>query len=308
MVSFNNKVLIFLAATRAYSLPISVMSWLVPFLYASLSGGNIYYGFISLIGIIILHLATNIFDDAVDYYREKSLIESGAKNKFDFQEGKCSCIFEGKLTLKNYFITAFILFFISLVFAIIFLNIYGLKLLFIIIPCALICISYPILGCLGLGEILVSVVFSPLIYSGVYFIMIGGFSLKLLLLSIATGLLAVSVLHNHMLLDYAYDTSNRKITLCTLLGSEKKAWILLLIIIISAYITILFCVLSGKFSYYYLLPFLSFPQAVFLLRKMLLYINNYRRNDFLYNFKLPQNLLTSFTILLCISIAADKCL
>ena len=308
MAPFFNNVSLFLTATRAYSLPISFMSWLVPFVFASLSGGNLILGLFSLLGILILHLATNIFDDTVDYTREQKYILSGKKDKFDFQSGKCSCIFEGKLNLKQYYVISFVLFFVSLIFALFFIYFSGLKLLFVLIPCVFICLLYPVLGCLGLGEILVSIVFSPLIYLGVYYVMTGYFSKNVLLLSVATGLLAVAVLHNHMLLDFPYDCSNRKITLSRLLGSEKRAWLLLLIIILSSYVYLLLLVALKKFSLYYLLPILSFPQAFYLLKVMYNYVKRPSRDNFLYNFKLPQNLLTSYTILLCISIVTDKCI
>lgn len=299
---------IFFTATRAYSLPISSMSWLVPFLLGLCAGGNLVYGIFSLFGIIILHLATNIFDDTVDFQREKNLIDSGTKVDFNFQQGKCSCIFNNLLSLRQYYIISFILFSISLLIAVVFVYLCGLKLLYVILPCIFICLLYPILGCLGLGEVLVSVVFSPLIYSGVYYVMTGYYSSNILLLSVSTGLLAVAVLHNHMLLDYRYDTFNRKITLCRILGSEIKSFILLLVIVILSYLNIVAVVFAGKLGIFYLLPLLSIPWAIKLLTVMFSHIKNPSNEDFLYKFKLPQNLLTSFTILLCISIVADKCI
>ncbi len=308
MAVSNNVFMTFFTATRAYSLPISIMSWFVPFLLGIFSGGNVYYGLVSLFGIIVLHLATNIFDDAIDYTREKKLIDLKIKNKFNFQAGKCACIFDGILSLKQYYMISFVLFLFSLLFAFAFMYLCGLKLLFVIIPCIFICLLYPVLGCLGLGEVLVSIVFSPLIYSGVYYVMTGVYSYDILLLSISTGLLAVAVLHNHMLLDFRFDLTNRKITLCRLVGSEKKALVLLGIFIILSYLNLVFLVFFKDFSFWYLLPLITIFQAVNLIKVMYNYIGSPNSENFLNNFKLPQNLLTSFTILLCIAIVADKCI
>ena len=74
---FYKKISILFTACRAYSLPISFMSWMVPFLYATLSGGSRFSGLIALFGILVLHMGANIFDDAIDYTIAKKKIEKG---------------------------------------------------------------------------------------------------------------------------------------------------------------------------------------------------------------------------------------
>ena len=260
MFNFYSKIKILFNACRGYSTPISIMSWLVPFLFASLAGGNRFFGLLCLFGIVILHMGANIFDDAIDYTLEKRKIDKGIKTDFNFQAGKCIYIFNGELSLKQYYVISFILFSIATTIGLYFLHIYNLKLLYIIIPTAILCLLYPILGSLGLGEIIVATIFSPILYSGVYFVMTGNFNLEILILSISTGFLVVSVLHNHMLMDYKLDEKNRKITLCRICGSEKKALILLGIIIGLAYINLIIWTIVGKLSLYYLIP-LSIPLA-----------------------------------------------
>ena len=279
------------------------MSWLVPFLYSSISGGNRFFGLICLFGIVLLHMATNIFDDAIDYTREKKKIDKGEKNDFNFQSGKCIYIFNGELSLKQYYMIAFCLFFIATIIGIYFIYTLGIKLLCIIIPTAILCLLYPILGSLGLGEIVVAIIFSPMLYLGVNFVMTGHFDINILILSISTGFLVISVLHNHMLMDYKLDEKNRKITLCRLCGSEKNAHKLLGIIIAFAYINLLIWVSTGILSIYYLLPFVSIPFAIKLYKDM-----KNPKIDFLSKFLLPEKLLSLFTLLLCISIVLDKVL
>ncbi len=312
---------------RGYSLPISFMSWLIPFVFALFDNGNIFFGLISLIGILLLHMASNLFDDIIDYLREINAIKKGLRNNFNFQEGKCINILNGNVSLKQAFIIDFLLFFIVCITGLFFIITFGLKLFYIIIPTAILCLLYPILGCLGFGEILIAIIFSPLLYFGVYFVMTGNFSYNILLLSISTGLLSVAILHNHMLLDYKYDKTNRKITLCRISGSEKNALILLAIFIFSAYFNLLLFIYLGKLSLFYLLPFLSIPNALILLKIMHTHINNPEeeikynifmgfikktentdncKRNFLTKFLTAQNLMTSFTLLLCLSIIADK--
>ncbi len=317
------KIQLWKAALRAYSLPISIMSWFVPFLYAVFQNGNIINGIIALLGIIALHLATNIFDDAVDYIREKKEIEKGTKKHFNFQKGKCECIFKGYLSVEQYFNAAFFLYFISFLIGLYFIYIQGTKILYIIIPSIILCLSYPLLGCIGLGEIIVAVIFSPLLYLGVYFVMKGCFSLDVLIISVSTGLLSVAVLHNHMLLDFKYDTENRKTTLCRLCGTEQKALYLLGIIIAGAYANIIIWAAAGHLNICYLITLLSLPAAVILYKIMKIHIKtpdkkikrsifmgplkelekiDEKQQNFMLKFLIVRNLLTLFTVLLCIAI------
>ena len=329
MHSFVDITKIWLIAVRAYSLPVSIMSWLVPFIFACFKNGDIKYGILSLIGIITLHMATNLFDDAIDYTREKQKIDKGLKKDFNFQKGKCACIFEGKLTLHQYYIVSFILFLISGIIAIYFIFLYGTNLLYIIIPSAILCTLYPLLGCLGMGEIVVAIVFSPLLYLGVFYSMTGFFSLEILLISISTGLLSVAVLHNHMLLDFKYDEDNRKITLCRLCRNEKNAFILLVIIISFAYINIITSVFLKLLSPYFLITLFSLPTAITLYKVMKQHIKNpnekikttffmgntkaietvpTEQRDFLIKFLIVRNLLSIFTLLICIAVVLSKIL
>lgn len=308
MGSFFKKVSIFFTACRGYSIPTSFMSWIVPFLYAATSQSNRFFGLIALLGILSLHLGTNIFDDAIDYTIAKRKIEKGEQKDFNFQSGKCIYIFNGDLSLKHYYIIAFILFLIALVVAIFFFSIYGFELLKILVPSAILCLMYPILGSLGLGEILVAIIFSPLIYMGVYFVMTGLYSTEVLILSISTGFLVVSVLHNHMLMDYKIDEQSRKMTLCRLCKTPQNALILLAIFITLAYINLLFWITTGKLHICYLLPFITIPIGVKLIKIMKEYTFSKNHEIFLSNFLLVEKLLSSFTLLLCISIVVDKCI
>ena len=296
----------FCTLTRAYSLPISVMSWLIPFVYAVFNNGNIVYGILALAGIILLHLATNLFDDIVDYSRELIDIKNNKKDYFNFQKGKCACIIENKVTLKQAFMINLALFFVVLFIGMFFFSIFGTKLLAIIIPSALLCLLYPILGCLGFGEFIIAIIFSPLIYLGVYFVMTSSFSYQILILSISTGLLSVAILFNQSLLDYKYDTTNRKITLCRLCANEKNALIMLSVIISLAFINLIYFIANNTLSIIYLLPLITLPLAVKLIKEMNDYIKKGKVPDnskiFIEKFLLAQNLQKYFIITLCISV------
>lgn len=329
MSDFCRKLSIWFIAVRGYSFPISIMSWVVPFIFSFLKGGNVFYGILALVAIVLLHAGSNIFDDVVDYYMEKRSIDKGLKQNFNFQKNKCACIFDGSLTFKEYCFASFILFLIPLLIGLYFVLIYGTGLLPIIIITAILCLLYPILGSLGLGEVIVAVVFSPLLYLGVSYVMTGVYTIDVLLISISTGLLTVSVLHNHMLLDFKFDEKNRKITLCRLCKTQKRALYLLCFIILASYLNIIISVIFRLLSPIYLITLLSLPTAITLYNVMSMHIENseteikptlfmgnireiynvpVEQRGFLIKFLIVRNLLSIFTLLICISIVLDKLL
>ncbi|MBQ4123492.1 prenyltransferase [bacterium] len=329
MNAFFNKFSCWLIALRVYSLPISIMSWFVPFLYGQFDGGNFVYGIIALIGVVLVHLGANLFDDIIDYTLTKRRIDNGLQDEFNFQHGKCICLFDGSLSLKQYFIACFILFLTALIIALFFVSLWGVKLIPIIVTAAILCLLYPILGSLGFGEIIIAIIFSPLLYSGTYFVMTGKFSSAILFLSVPTGLLSVAVLHTHMLLDYKFDSKNRKITLCRLSGSQNNAYILLCLIIFSTYLSVILFSLFGYINYIYMFVLLTLPTAYTLLKVMYYHIKNPEieikpnifmgslkglekvdgnQRGFLMKFFIVRNLLSLFTLLLSILIVIEKCI
>ena len=327
MAEIINKIKLLFAACRGYSAPTSILSWLIPFVFCALNGGNILYGILVFPGILALHMGVNIFDDCIDYIKELNDINSGKKHSFNFQKGKCEYIMNGSLSLKSSFIIAFALFFIAILTGQFFINIYGLKLIMIIIITAILCLFYPILGCFCLGEIIVGTIYSVLLYSGISIVMTGNINSQLLIISVSTGMLVVNVLYNHMLLDYKVDTTNRKITLCRLCGNENNALILQILIISLAYINILIQCAMNNLPYLYLTVFITLPYAIVLIKNMKLHIKNPNaqteksffnipefiinkipdnQKSFIIKFLMAENLLYTFAIVLCILIITDR--
>ena len=48
-------------------MPITVLSWIVIFIYALKHNGNAILGIVALVGISLVHMATNLIDDYFDY-------------------------------------------------------------------------------------------------------------------------------------------------------------------------------------------------------------------------------------------------
>ena len=92
------KIWFWLCASRLFSLPMTILSWLVIFVYSLvLYGGNILNGILALIGISFAHLATNLADDYFDYkqmLKDGNMMSTVVKNK-------CIYIKDGTATLND---------------------------------------------------------------------------------------------------------------------------------------------------------------------------------------------------------------
>jgi len=80
------------------------------------------------------------------------------------------------------------------------------------------------------------------------------------------------LLDAHNLMDYDYDKSNSKHTLCTAIGTKKRALALIAAEIIIAYLIIIYLAAIKQFSYWILLSIaLTAPLSV----KLLISLNDY---------------------------------
>ena len=321
-MNFLEKIKFWFNAARGYSLQMSIMSWSIPFLFGLVDEGSFLYGFISLIGIIFAHLGVNLFDDFSDYLTEKTKIKKGLIDNFSFQKGKCAYLFNGDATLKQLFLVLSFCFLTAAGCGLFLTVKCGITVLYLMLIAGIICILYPFLSYVALGEVAVGIVFAPLLYSGVYFVMTNNFSFELLPLSISTGLLTVGLLHAHMFMDMDFDKKTSKTTLCSLAGNKRNALRNQAIIMILAYINMLIYSVTSS-NYIYLITFLSMPTAfvLYLLFKkdveksddkfrpniffgILENMPQYKQQgteDFMIRFMVARNIMAEFAFFACVA-------
>ncbi len=305
--------------TRAYSLPMSVMSWSVPFVFGIADNGNILYGIIALIGIIFAHLGVNMFDDFVDFLIAKK--NANSNGEIILQKGKCAYLLNKELTLKQLALAICVSFALAVLCGIYLTVKTGYTVVIIAAIAGVIGLLYPLLSFVALGEIAVGVMFAPLLYTGVYYVMTGGFSWELFPVAISTGILTIGLLHAHMFLDIDYDKPNNKRTLCLLAGSKENAVKNQLYIMALGYINIIAFVLMQKIPNIYLITLLSLPTALMLYKIMRAGIINpdekihtniffgilenmqeYKENrNFMITFMTARNVMVEFTIFACVA-------
>ena len=324
-MKFINTIIFWLKAARVHTLPMSFMSWLVVFCWAIKHGGNIYFGILALIGVMLAHLGVNLIDDYFDFKREVGTIKSSDEKKsIKMQKGKCKYMIDGKATLKQTLMVTIIYFGLASLIGLYLLINCGWQVAAIASSAAVFCLLYPYLTYWGLSEVAVGLSFAPLLFAGVSFVMLGYLSKDILLLSISTGLLTVGLLHTHAMMDYDFDLKDKKKTLCTILGSKKASLIALGLMMAGAYLNIAVGVLLKLYPLATIGTFATIPLAIALYNLMKLNIEhpevvperkswmgpmenweeikNNNAQSFMLRFYISRNIMMFFTVLLCIGI------
>lgn len=199
--------------SRIFSLPMAILSWLVIFIYALKNGGNVLNGIVALVGVSFAQLATNLFDDYIDY---KNLPPNS-------QQAKCSYIKAGKATLDDVLKVVVIYLIISCLTGLYLFLKCGLPVIGLAAIGGLITLLYPKMSQRGMSELAVGITFGPLLFEGVYFVMTGGFSIEVLVMSLAVVIFTIGLLYTHTILDYEGDMYSHKKTLVCSLGDKSKA-------------------------------------------------------------------------------------
>ncbi len=206
-------ILFWLENSRLFSLPMTLLSWLVIFVYSLKTGGNIINGIVALIGISFAHLATNLFDDYIDY---KNLTDNS-------QKCKCAYIKEGKASLNDVLKVVVIYCFIACLTGLFLFLRCGFPVIWLAVIGGIIALIYAKLSQKGMSEIAVGLAFGPLLFEGVYFVMTGNFSYTVLVMSLAVVMFTIGLMYVHTLLDFEGDMSAHKKTLVCRIGNKSLA-------------------------------------------------------------------------------------
>ena len=199
--------------SRLFSLPMTLLSWLVIFVYSLKLGGNILNGVLALVGISFAHLATNLFDDYVDY---KNLPENS-------QKCKCAYIKDGSATINDVLKVVITYLAIAAGMGLVLFLRCGFPVIILAMIGGIIALVYAKLSQRGLSELAVGTAFGPLLFEGVYFVMTGRFSWTVFVMSIAVVMFTIGLMYVHTLLDFEGDMCAHKMTLACRFGDKNIA-------------------------------------------------------------------------------------
>ncbi|HIT55974.1 TPA: prenyltransferase [Candidatus Galligastranaerophilus intestinigallinarum] len=213
---------------RTYSLPMSVAPFILalccsiktPFVFGILDNSFFLNAILLLIGIILIHLTGNLFDDYLDV---KSALDAGIPlNEINFKnKKKARLILNKTYSLKTVEIILISMLISAFIIGLYFISQRGFTILSYMIIAVILCSFYPISSKYGLSEIVIGAIFGPLLINASYFALTGQFDPKVFVFSIASGIMTSVLLITHSLMDYEYDVETGKKTLPVLLNNKN---------------------------------------------------------------------------------------
>lgn len=270
-----NKTISILECSRVFSLPMTILSWLVVFTYGVIDSGNIFYGIVAFIGLCFAHLGTNLIDDYFDY---KSLIKQVGFDKSEYlkhsQKTKCRYLISG-LMKESQILTIVVIYFMIALLCGLFLYLKcGIGVVYFALTGALISVLYPFISRVCLSEFAIALAYGPALFGGVYYVMTGIFSTQILILSIPTMLMTVVLLYIHTVMDYSYDLEEGKLTIANRFDSQLDSLVILKILLVLAYLSLILMCIFDILDWQVFIVYLTIPLAIDLYKSMLSYATN----------------------------------
>ena len=268
----NNKIITLMECSRIFSLPMTILSWLVVFTYSFMQSGNFWYGILCLIGICLVHLGTNILDDFFDY---KSLIKQVDFDKTEYlkntQKTKCRYLVSGLLNETQILELAGVYFFIAGLIGLFFYIKCGTPVLKFALAGGVIAVLYSLLSKIRLSEIAVALAYGPILFGGVNYVMTKTISWEVFVLSIPTMIMTVVLLYIHTIMDFDYDLKEGHYTVANAFDSQLDSLVVLKIFLILAYISLFGICIFDIADWQVLLALFTIPLSIDLYKSMMDY-------------------------------------
>ncbi len=269
--------------SRPQSLPQSLVPSLLALCMASAySGFSLPLGLLAVLGVALGHMGLNLFDDYFDYKKKKSdyrdkLVHQGFRARI----GKCTYLTSGQATVHQLLNACFIFCVGALLIGTVIFYFRGTGIIYFALITAFLGISYsgdPLqLSYRGFGELLIGIVFGPLVMLGTFYAACGMLNTTIILISIPVGLLVSNIVYIHSILDFEPDKQIGKCTLAVLLNNKTAMLIILFCILFIPYLIITVGIVSGYLTPYFALTYLTLPIASSLFYMMIEYVRNPQR-------------------------------
>lgn len=269
-----NKIAFWIKNARHISLPQSIlpallavsMSWA----YDSFSWG---LSCVALFGVVCAHLGMNLLDDYYDYRegsgeKRLSLAADGVRARV----AKYPYLSSGLASVRELLgaVSLFLLCAAAAGVAVVMVR--GIVPLVIALVTAVLGVSYsgkPFrLGYYGYGELLIGLLFGPMLMVGMQCAACGVVDGKIVLMGVAVGLLVTNILYSHSVLDLQADTRMGKITLAALLKTPRARRAVSAVLNFLPFVLVLVGVVAGLLPWAYLVVWVLLPMAVTLWRSI----------------------------------------
>jgi len=234
---------------------------------------------LSVFGVAFGHLGINLLDDFFDYKKDNQAVRDRLNSRgIRARIAKCAYLTSGEVTVKQLFFVASLCCVIALLLGTIIFFERGEIILILCAITAFLGICYSGLpfrfSYHGLGELIIGLVFGPLLMMGVYVSACGEIAYQLFFISIPVGLLVANIVYTHSVIDFEADKAMNKKTLAVLLNKKSRMNAVSFLFIFLPFIIILFGIFLHILSFWYLFVFAVLYMAIALFRMILLFQRN----------------------------------
>lgn len=264
-----SKLTIILECSRVFSLPMTIMSWLIIFIYSLLQAGELFHGILALIGICFAHLATNVLDDYFDY---KTLIKQVGFDKNEYiknsQKTKCRYLVSGIISEGELLYIAFVYLLLAGLVGLFLFFKCGMGVIYFALVGGFFVLLYSLLSKVRLSELAVGLTYGPALFGGVYYVMTKTYSWEVFVLCIPSMIVTIILLYIHTVMDFEFDLNEGHQTIANTFDSQLDSLIVLKVLLILAYVSPIFLCIFDILDWQVFLTYLTIPLAIDLYKSM----------------------------------------
>ena len=282
---------------------------------------------VALFGVVCAHLGFNLADDYFDYrHNDVEARKKVTAEGFRTHMEKCHYIESGEATPKELLMAMCAFLAVAGVAGGVVWWLRGWPVAVLTLAGLLLGISYsgkPLeLGYHGLGELVIGVMFGPLLMIGMQFAACGVFDDKIVWVSAAVGLLVTNIVYSHAVLDLKADAQAGKMTFARLLRTRGAMLSFSGLFNLLPFAILIVGVAVGQLHWAYLSVLPLLPMSIYLIYSLAAHLNDktipfeprwwmgpmgnfelYRRHNmdwFLIRWLVARNLVTFFCLVLAV--------
>lgn len=235
---------------------------------------NIFLAILAVLGVVSAHLGMNLADDFFDYKvntaeSRKELSRQGIRArivKYPYLTSNESTLQDLKKAIVLFLLFAAIMGGIILTVR---FNWLIVLIAFLTLFLGISYSGFPFkFSYIGLGELVIGIIFGPLLMMGVYIASANRLDSSVVLASIPVGLLVVNILFTHSFIDKKADESANKMTFARLLKTNKANLTTSVLFNFIPYLIIVAGVVLKYLHPLYLLIFLVLPRSIWLIKSL----------------------------------------
>lgn len=272
------KIGFWISNARSIALPQSMLPCILAIsMSVRYEGFSWWLAALSLFGVACAHLGMNLADDYFDYKvgsgeKRKTMASSGMRariHKYPYLTSGAATVKELAWAIVGFLSVALAAGTVVVVFR-------GLLPLYILLAGGFLGISYsgwPLhLSYHGYGELVIGLMFGPLLMVGVQYASCGVFDEAIVLVSLAVGLLVTNIVYSHSVLDRVADARMDKLTLARLLKSNAAMLSASAVFNFVPFLLVVLGVCLGMLHPAYLSVLVLLPMAVYLWNSLRMFV------------------------------------